>query len=393
LANLKYGLNISLDTPQIDLNFEGAKISYVFDNGDIEQADIFYSSDGSISFNNIYPNIDFNYTAYFSEFKEEITVHTPEALSQLKIKIHCDSCKIQKIEGQYYVCAQNDSVWKFMPLFAADSNGNEIDGISVRLEYQGSNDYVIYLSIDADWVAQAQFPIVIDPTISLVTYAETTLFYKDDIYSKITVPVRSPEPSINDDANTTNSVNAYINHSGITAEITDFALRNWSATVSGGWSKWMPIVDESPWQLDSTEGLKTIEAKYRTPESSPASPQEQYVGYVETIENYRWLERYRNSLGGEVLSVVGYGNDIYMGNKIPYGNDFVGSIWKFNGKYFEYIDKMQASVGNGIVNVYPFAMKAIGSSIYIAAGRDDNTEGAGVVFRYNESNGLILAST
>ena len=399
--HLKYKVDFLLEQPKINIQFGGSILSYLFNQQNINPEQ-FYIADG-IYLNNIYDGIDFVYKPYFAELKEEIIVHSKEALLNLEMQIECVNCVITKEDKAYYVVEKQEKIWQFMPLYAIDTEGNETLDVELKLQYIGNNKYSVNFLISSEWLKQAVFPIVIDPIISLVFGSDINLIYTDDIYAKLSVPIRSPEPTINDGANITNKTDVYIQHTGITGDIEDYSIRNWDAEDSYDWSKWFPINDNDVWQLEilpptdpvgqEPPELRTIEVKYRLSTVPAYTPQEEEVGNtITTIEEYRWLERYRNTIGGEILSIVAYGNDIYIGSKIPYGNDFQGSLWKFNGKYFTFISYFKSIVNGNKINVFPYVMKVIGSSIYIGAGRDDDIEGAGTIFRYNESNGVILAS-
>jgi hypothetical protein len=404
MENLNYQIDFLFDKPKIDICINDSVLSYIFNHNDTES---FYSDSDGIHLNNIMDGIDFVYKTYHSELKEEIVVHSRKALQNLSFKIKCENCSIIKDGNDYYVTNENDEkIWKFMPLYACDINGLETEDIEVHISEcwpksspKHSNEYIIQIGVSAQWLENVSYPIVIDPTISRVYSSAISMIYADDIYAKLAVPIGSPTPVINDGVNAVNDVNVYISHEDLTDEIVDYQIRNWNADQTEAWSKWYPVNDSDPWQLlpinnsDNNPELKTIEVKYRLSTILEQSPQEVEVGEeITNTEKYRWLERYRNTIGGEVLSITTYGDDIYIGSKIPYGNSFRGSIWKFNGKYFEFIAYLEAVVNGHRVNVFPHFMKVLGGSIYIGAGRDDDTEGSGVVFRYNDTNGIILSS-
>lgn len=121
-----------------------------------------------ITYENLYPHTDFQYTVEKDYFKEDIIVQKYTGQNQFDFQMSVSEAVYEALPNGTINFLDSESK---TPLFymakpiAIDKNGERCDLISIDLSTEG----FMKLSIDPKWLEEATYPITIDPTIYLAS--------------------------------------------------------------------------------------------------------------------------------------------------------------------------------------------------------------------------------
>ncbi len=119
----------------------------------------------SISYAEIYPGTDLKYTVKQDSLKEELTLKKYTGKSDFLFQLGVSNA-VYKIMSDSTIIFDDPTSGQplfYMPRpFAVDKNGKRID-----LTIEFTNNGLLEVSIDPNWLKSAAYPIVIDPTIDL----------------------------------------------------------------------------------------------------------------------------------------------------------------------------------------------------------------------------------
>jgi len=135
----------------------------------------------TVTYSDIYPDTDLNYTLERDYLKEALTVHryTGKKVFDFQLSV-TDAVYELSPEGELIFCKPGTVMPLFyMPKpFVIDSSGNRFD-----IQFDLSGEGLLKLAIDPEWLKTAAYPIIIDPTIYVcdaVFYRAYTIAYKQD---------------------------------------------------------------------------------------------------------------------------------------------------------------------------------------------------------------------
>ncbi|ATW27221.1 RHS repeat-associated core domain-containing protein [Candidatus Formimonas warabiya] len=134
----------------------------------------------SIIYEDIYPETDLRYTVEPLRLKEELIVNRYTGQNEFAFQLSVSNAVYQVIPDSIIMFSDPDSE---QPLFyipksyAIDSEGNRCDNITMEFVEEG-----LLISVDADWLEHAAYPVIIDPTINLfdATFTRSSIAYKQD---------------------------------------------------------------------------------------------------------------------------------------------------------------------------------------------------------------------
>lgn len=135
----------------------------------------------SIVYEEIYPEIDLKYTVESSRIKEELIVKSYTGQNEFSFQLSVNNAVYQVMDDSTIMFSNPDSEQPlfFIPKsFAVDNEGNRCDNISMEF----TKDGLLIVTVDPDWLEEAIYPVIIDPTISLfdATFSRSSIAYKQD---------------------------------------------------------------------------------------------------------------------------------------------------------------------------------------------------------------------
>lgn len=155
-------------------------------------------------YHSVFPNVDLEYIVTPSRLKENIIVHDSSALQAFTFTLKLDDMlkmEIQEDNSIHFIDVETDKkLWEIDKPFAVDSSEGKLRTENISYVF-GKETYngVEYDSItveisDEDFLSNAVYPIVIDPTVKVDEFSLTN-------GSKITIPI--PSGAIVNDAKVT----------------------------------------------------------------------------------------------------------------------------------------------------------------------------------------------
>ena len=135
----------------------------------------------TIAYENIYPNTNIRYTLERNRLKEDIIVKKYTGINEFNFQLSVSNAVYDKKssgEIRFLDPGSSQPLFYMAKPFAVDKNGNRCDLVSLVIDEGGS----IKLIVDPDWLKNAVYPIVIDPTIYLPdgTFTRSSTAYKQD---------------------------------------------------------------------------------------------------------------------------------------------------------------------------------------------------------------------
>ncbi|MFA5383620.1 MAG: hypothetical protein WC364_02975 [Eubacteriales bacterium] len=175
-----------------------------------------------VTYNDIYPDTDLNYTLEKDQLKEALTVHryTGKNVFDFQLSV-TDAVYELSPEGEliFYKPGTVMPLFYMPKPFVIDSNGNRCD-----IEFNLSGGGILKLTIDPEWLKTAAYPIVIDPTIYVcdaVFYRGTDAYKQDGTSVSYNIPRYETgrfEQAIMVESGTTNLLTA--NQSSVETDLT-----------------------------------------------------------------------------------------------------------------------------------------------------------------------------
>ncbi len=151
LSKDKYFININ-----IDKNYMNIILKNHFD-----KLTPTYTSN-EVTYQNALPNIDFIYKMIGKELKEVILLNE---IPQDKITFLIDTNLTLELDNDKVLAKSNNEViYQFLPLFMKDNNDNYYYNCHYKLTKTESY-YELELVLDDEWLSNATYPVMIDPTI------------------------------------------------------------------------------------------------------------------------------------------------------------------------------------------------------------------------------------
>jgi len=141
------------------------------------------TKDNCIRYENIKEGIDFEYILLPTKVKENIIIHTKEAIQE---KICFDiqtNLMLEIVNNSIQALKENEVIFTIENPFMIDANENKNDSLYYHL-LKTKGGYELELILDLKWLETAAYPVIIDPTIS--TNSENKDVYDTYIYPKDT---------------------------------------------------------------------------------------------------------------------------------------------------------------------------------------------------------------
>ncbi len=134
-----------------------------------------------ILYEEIYPSTDMRYTVEQSHLKEELIVKKYTGQRDFFFNIDVKDA-VYRVSSDstilFYDPASGQPLFYIPKGYAIDSNGNRCDAVSLEFTEEG----LLKLSVDANWLQNAAYPVMIDPTIYLfdATFTRSSTAYRQD---------------------------------------------------------------------------------------------------------------------------------------------------------------------------------------------------------------------
>lgn len=122
----------------------------------------------TIVYERIYPNIDLKYTAEDYQVKEELILHQYTGLTEFYFNLNVNNVSYElKPDGEihFYQPESRDILFYIPTPFAVDNKGSHCNSVKSEITSEG----MLKISLDPDWLKGAIYPVVLDPTISLIS--------------------------------------------------------------------------------------------------------------------------------------------------------------------------------------------------------------------------------
>jgi RHS repeat-associated protein len=118
----------------------------------------------TVYFEDIYPNTDYRYTAGQYFLKEDIIVKNFTGMTDFYFQYTVNNAVSQaSSDGEIYFFdpVTKATLFRMAKPYALDNDGNRCDNLKLEVTENG----LIKLSVDPDWLKKAVYPVVIDPSI------------------------------------------------------------------------------------------------------------------------------------------------------------------------------------------------------------------------------------
>ncbi len=168
------------DNKSIKLRLDDYSISWSLDN--IESSDIKYDTNQveniskkilenlnqRVLYTDILDNVSLQYDVFSNEVKESIILDTFIEDFSLDFQFDLKGLQIEERDGKLvFVDNQSVEIFWFDNLFMEDSAGGYSEDIVLSYEKIGNNKYTVSITPNNEWLENASYPVIIDPTIVL----------------------------------------------------------------------------------------------------------------------------------------------------------------------------------------------------------------------------------
>ena len=184
----KKGLYTAAFTPESDKGF----LNFSINNSNMLMSPLNPQSvlgrieKNTITYENIYNDTDFIYTLEKNRLKEDIIVHKYNGICEYNFQLSVTNAVYDNNSNGEICFLDSETseplIYMAKP-FAVDNKGDRCD--IVNLEMQKKE--IIKLSIDPEWLENADYPIIIDPTINII-FSSTSTVGSSLANSYITIP-------------------------------------------------------------------------------------------------------------------------------------------------------------------------------------------------------------
>lgn len=159
------------NTPTVQYRVNGSNVTFTPASGQPELAEPV--RDGkTLTFRNVYQNIDYQYQTIAKGIKEEIIINEPSIIKQFPFYIDFEGAQpkyyTDNLAGGVFFDDKGEYIFHFEEPFAVDANGTRTDDVQLLLKRdKQSGRYVVVLGIDQKWAHADDrvYPIRIDPTV------------------------------------------------------------------------------------------------------------------------------------------------------------------------------------------------------------------------------------
>ena len=152
---------LSKDKYFININIDNNYMNIILKNHFDKLTPIHKSNE--VTYQNALPNIDFTYKMIGKELKEVILLNK---IPQDKIIFCIDTNLTLELDNDKVLAkSNNEVVYQFLPLFMKDNNDNYYYNCHYKLNKTEAY-YELELVLDDEWLNNATYPVMIDPTIS-----------------------------------------------------------------------------------------------------------------------------------------------------------------------------------------------------------------------------------
>ncbi|MGI6758701.1 MAG: DNRLRE domain-containing protein [Bacilli bacterium] len=187
-------IKLTYDQYKIDWNIANINTSEITIIGNEPRSNIKELSNISqtIIYKNVLPSVDIEYIITGNKIKENIILN--EYIKDYSItfnyKVKDLEIVIDENDSILFVNDNNDVVFQVDKMFMFDKNMNQSELISYKLEQVSKSQYTLAIIPNEEWLKEAEYPVVIDPTISHPN--QSFIFYDTYISSN------NPDTNYND---------------------------------------------------------------------------------------------------------------------------------------------------------------------------------------------------
>ncbi len=130
----------------------------------------------SITYEEIYENIDVRYINISNKLKEDIVLKNEEAQHSFLMEIDVGKLSLQLNEDNSIsaVDEKGKEIYNFAAPYMIDSSDNISHSVAVELSEVKKGVYHISLTGDSEWLASASYPVILDPTVA-TTYTQSNI--------------------------------------------------------------------------------------------------------------------------------------------------------------------------------------------------------------------------
>jgi len=134
----------------------------------------------TITYPGIYPDIDLRYHAEVNRLKEDIILNSYTGRNVFNFNVSMSGVVNVKLpDGSISFSAPGSAkpLFTMGKPFAIDKNGNRCDQVSLEI-----SEGQLKLTVDPEWLKKAAYPVIIDPTVGVVTatFTRSSVAYKLD---------------------------------------------------------------------------------------------------------------------------------------------------------------------------------------------------------------------
>lgn len=143
------------------LNLENHYLRFSLVNGSFNS---FLVNNNTIKYQDVFENIDIEYNLLANDVKESIILKKVEALRH-NIEFNIETDFELSIENNNIVCKKNDYLFTINVPYMVSSDGEYNYNVVYEL-IKNDECYILKLKLDENWLKNASYPVIIDPTIT-----------------------------------------------------------------------------------------------------------------------------------------------------------------------------------------------------------------------------------
>lgn len=181
------------ENKKIKLTYNDSKIEITYNNinkseASTEEIDKFSSI---TRYDNILENVDLEYITTTDDIKENIILNKYIENLTLSFNIKLKNLSLIKENDYIYFVNNNEIIYTINPYFMYDKLGKLSYDINLNIIQNKEDEYTITIKPNNEWLLEANYPVIIDPTISynrnsITNYFELKKFNKGNITSSTT---------------------------------------------------------------------------------------------------------------------------------------------------------------------------------------------------------------